>query len=146
MNRRERRRLPLHRAVCHDCGVKEGQLHLLGCDMESCPFCGHQLISCDCIYEKLGIDWLDGVTKEQNREWERLLHEKGRIPFIVYPNLCAKCGALWPEMFHVPDDEWQRYVEPRMRGEMLCETCFTQIKSWIDEAPEETMKVGAITR
>src|SRR5262249_36474704 len=73
--------------------------------------CGHQLISCDCVYEELGIE-SDVVTKEQDREWERLLHEKGRIPFIVYPNLCAKCGVLWPEMFHVPDAEWQRYVEP----------------------------------
>ena len=125
---------PLRRAICHDCGVKEGQLHLPGRDMECCPFCGHQLISCDCAYEKLGIDCSHGLTDEQIREWEGLLHEKGRIPFIVYPNLCAKCGALWPEMFHVPDDEWQRYVEPAMRGEMLCETCFMQIKSWIDEA------------
>jgi hypothetical protein len=122
--------------------VKEGQLHVFGCDSEYCPFCGHQLLYCDCVYEKLGIDcWpegtsvVHGLTKEQIiREWERLLQEKGRIPFILYPYLCARCGALWPEMFHVPDDEWQRYVEPAMRDKMLCETCFTQIKSWIDEA------------
>jgi hypothetical protein len=24
------------RATCHDCGTKEGQLHILGCDMERC--------------------------------------------------------------------------------------------------------------
>lgn len=33
---------------CHDCAAKEGQLHVYGCDVERCPACGHQLISCDC--------------------------------------------------------------------------------------------------
>lgn len=127
------------RAICGDCGVKEGQLHLPGCDMERCPFCGAQLISCDCVYEKLGIDcssgtrvYSHGLTNEQSQEWEKLLRAKGHIPFIVYPNLCAKCGALWPAMFDVPDEEWERYIEPQMRSEMLCEACYTQIKSWID--------------
>ena len=44
------------RKTCGDCGTKEGQLHILGCDMEGCPFCGNQLISCQCVYKKLGID------------------------------------------------------------------------------------------
>jgi hypothetical protein len=39
---------------CHDCLVIEGQIHLLGCDMERCPKCGNQLISCGC-----GIDKFD---------------------------------------------------------------------------------------
>src|SRR5262249_17509173 len=70
----------------------------------------------------------------QSYAWESLLCEKGPIPFILYPNLCAKCGALWPEMFSVPDEEWERYVEPEMRREMLCEACYRQIKAWIDDA------------
>jgi len=27
------------RTTCGDCGVQEGELHHLGCDMERCPFC-----------------------------------------------------------------------------------------------------------
>lgn len=33
---------------CHDCLVVKGQLHLFGCDMEECPHCATQLISCEC--------------------------------------------------------------------------------------------------
>jgi hypothetical protein len=33
---------------CHDCDVLPGGFHHRGCDMEECPRCGHQLLSCDC--------------------------------------------------------------------------------------------------
>lgn len=35
---------------CHDCSVIRGQIHLLGCDVECCPKCKGQLISCGCSY------------------------------------------------------------------------------------------------
>ena len=33
---------------CHDCGIenKKGNLHHFGCDIERCPICERQLISC----------------------------------------------------------------------------------------------------
>lgn len=34
--------------ACKDCNVKTGQYHHLGCDMERCPSCHGQLISCGC--------------------------------------------------------------------------------------------------
>lgn len=37
---------------CHDCNVAPGQFHHLGCDMERCPICGEQLISCGCFDEE----------------------------------------------------------------------------------------------
>ena len=38
----------IKKGVCHDCGIKLGEFHHDNCDMEECPVCGGQLISCDC--------------------------------------------------------------------------------------------------
>jgi hypothetical protein len=42
-----------HNKHCHDCNIvnEPGNLHHLGCDVERCPKCGGQLISCDCEKE-----------------------------------------------------------------------------------------------
>ncbi|KKN08742.1 hypothetical protein LCGC14_1053630 [marine sediment metagenome] len=34
---------------CHDCNIKRGGIHHPGCDMEICPRCSGQLISCGCL-------------------------------------------------------------------------------------------------
>ncbi len=134
---------------CGDCGVVEGQYHMLGCDMEMCPFCGNQLITCYCSYEVLGLvdrNKYDrstgyvplevhqhGLTLEQEEKWLALLNEKGRIPFIEYPIICGKCGTLWPEFFMVPDEEWEYYIEPREQRKVICRKCYSYIKGLIDE-------------
>lgn len=132
--------------ICHDCGAHEGEIHKFGCDVEKCPFCGGQLISCDCIYEMLGFK-LDrtkkysGLPKEiyENGFPEKLqikycvlLEKRGRIPFIFYPWVCARCGEINPDMFMVSNEEWQKYIEIDERDKILCENCYNKIKNLID--------------
>lgn len=40
---------------CHDCRIvnKKGNIHHYGCDIERCPRCSNQLISCYCKKERL---------------------------------------------------------------------------------------------
>ncbi len=124
--------------TCHDCGAKEGEYHALGCDMERCPFCGGQLISCNCCYELLDIDvsegtWAyeHGLTKEQEERWEEMLERKGRIPWVQIPVLCALCGEAFPDMFM--DEDWEKYVIPPLQDEVLCLECYKkQIKLFPD--------------
>jgi hypothetical protein len=136
---------------CHDCNREEGEIHSLGCDMESCPWCGGQLISCHCVYEKLNIDcspgtWAyeNGITKEQETVWEELLEKEGRIPYIRWPNLCAYCGELWPELFMVPDEEWEKYIEPGKRDRVVCRKCYEYIKSLIEGAKKNENRNNGI--
>src|SRR5262249_16556718 len=36
------------KGACHDCGALPGQFHVRSCDMETCPACGLQALSCPC--------------------------------------------------------------------------------------------------
>jgi hypothetical protein len=39
---------------CGDCGVEPGGFHHLGCDLQPCPRCQRQLLSCGCPFDELG--------------------------------------------------------------------------------------------
>jgi hypothetical protein len=41
---------------CGDCGVRPGGFHHLGCDVQRCPLCEGQMMSCDCGFDEDGPD------------------------------------------------------------------------------------------
>lgn len=38
--------------MCGDCGVARGGYHHPGCDLQPCPSCGDQLLSCGCRFDE----------------------------------------------------------------------------------------------
>ena len=40
------------RGRCHDCGVVHGGFHHLGCDVQECPCCGSQMMTCGCRFDE----------------------------------------------------------------------------------------------
>src|ERR1051326_6028777 len=79
--------------TCGDCGVAPGQVHERDCDVERCPYCGGQLVSCECPRKPPlddRIPWTGGwpgVRECREFGWySRLVPGKGWIP----------CGADEP--------------------------------------------------
>jgi hypothetical protein len=95
---------------CPDCGVQPGSLHESGCDVEPCPRCGGQMISCRCIYEVCGMDYENleqlypniynhGATPAMQERWEREWGHR-RMPWTgTWPGVveCHEYG-LWCKM------------------------------------------------
>ncbi|WP_163339957.1 hypothetical protein [Desulfopila sp. IMCC35008] len=78
--------------LCPVCSVSPGELHLLGCPVEVCPWCQGQLSRCDCRFEELEADELE--NEDQLQEFQDKLEGKGRIPYEVeqkpaYPGTSA---------------------------------------------------------
>lgn len=112
--------------TCHDCYVDEGEIHDLGCDMEECPVCGGQAITCfeHCVNS-------DGTLRDSFANGKR-------YPLVISPVHCAMCLEPWPNFFSVPDEEWDRVVPPSLRDKVICKPCYGKIRSWGEEKEELT--------
>lgn len=77
--------LPIYEAlrfnadICPACHAVSGEYHELGCPVEICPWCGGQLVHCDCRYEQLGLDAM--VSEADLLRFEEMLEERGRLAY-----------------------------------------------------------------
>ena len=128
------------------CGANEGNYHVIGCEYEYCPFCGEQLAYCDCSMEKLGVNCLasynhpGGLSTSQRKKWLKLLNKKGRLSWILYPQFCSRCAEPWPDFFMVSNKEWEKYIEPDHRNDIICRDCYKNIKKLIDKYNKKPIK------
>jgi hypothetical protein len=51
---------------CGDCGALPGGRHDPGCDVQQCPLCGRQMISCGCRFDEDGTDLDDDAFFDSN--------------------------------------------------------------------------------
>ena len=128
------------------CGALEGEVHKGGpgaCEFELCPFCGGQLETCDCIYDKNGIKPETKLTVEHYVKFDAKVH-KVRVPYIDWPIVCARCGAVNRVTMDVvyagvkvvggkvSEKEWKRYIEIGHRRCAICRPCYARIKRLVD--------------
>jgi hypothetical protein len=71
-------------SACVACGVSEGEVHILGCPVEQCPWCAEQLNRCNCRFEKLGVDAIE--DEDLLDSFQELLEQQGRIVFKAGQN------------------------------------------------------------
>jgi len=81
------------RANCPDCGCAPGTLHDFFCTKERCPFCGGQLVSCQCNRSVLNLsdeertaldEYVDDSVEPLKgvvERWKEAVESNGRIPW-----------------------------------------------------------------
>jgi hypothetical protein len=105
---------------CHDCAAVIGAKHIHGCDVERCPMCKMQLISCGCVYKVNGMNrsllevehpdiYHNGPTQEMYEKFDAAVEEiGGYLPWTgEWPGVaeCRERGWFCQDG-HGPDRRW----------------------------------------
>jgi hypothetical protein len=98
---------PVHELVgrtCPDCAVNPGENHLPGCDVERCPACGGQRLSCDCRTRRKPLPW--------SGEWPGVVEcrQFGWYSFMCPGRGWVRCAKDHPE---ASEDLNRLYVDAR---------------------------------
>src|SRR5690242_2449177 len=92
--------------ACPDCGVRPGMEHRDGCDVERCPDCGNQLVSCPCrSVEGKRMPWTGkwpGLAECRGFSWYAGPPRKGSPKISTDSTRSKRCGTG----SEVQSDKW----------------------------------------
>ena len=95
---------------CPGCGVAPGAMHVVECEVEPCPACGWQRLSCGCgreVRDEERMAWtgyLPGAAEcREYGLWSKLVPEKGWVPCSP-----GEAGAYEDVNRLVAESHWDR--------------------------------------
>jgi hypothetical protein len=114
---------------CGDCGVQRGGYHHLGCDIQECPVCGRQMLSCDCRFDE---DGPDDESTDDGFDDDDLSEVVLGEPFIDTNGCLAERRWLGDQEVIVHDDDVPDSDITTIDGIR----CTTALRTVVDLAPE----------